>query len=184
MENNLKINLCCGGNYREGYLNVDFSDLRSDKESIKVDLNFDVRKKLPWDDNSVSEIVFRESLEHFNRWDGLNILKEIYRVLKPGGKLDLTVPPAQKQMKILLQMMSRNIIIEDFLDAHGRFSPIKYVDDLMGATHETLIDGVDKGQGDSHKMLFTKQWLECILKYVGFKIVKIDDNIFVEARKE
>lgn len=175
----IKINVCCGDDYREGYINIDFSDKRSDGKDIKVDLKRDVLKDgLPYETCSVDEVVFRESLEHFNRHDGLKILQELYRVLKIGGKLDLTVPPALQQLKILLLQMSnsKNVSITDFFKAHERFSVWKYHDDLMGATREGSF-------GDSHATLFTKEMLKPILEFVGFKVEYIDDNIQVRAIK-
>lgn len=175
----MKLNVCCGDDYREGYVNIDFSDKRSDGKDIKIDLKRDVLKNgLPYKDCSVDEIVFRESLEHFNRHDGLKILKELFRVLKTDGKLDLTVPPALQQLKILLIQMSnaKNVTFEDFEKAHEKFSIWKYHDDVMGGTREGSI-------GDSHLTLFTKEMLKPILEHVGFKIESIDDRIHVIGRK-
>lgn len=175
----MKLNVCCGDDYREDYINIDFSDIKSDGSKIKVDLVRNVLGGLPYDDNSVDEIVFRESLEHFNRWNGLKILEELFRVLKPGGDIDLTVPPALKQMQILLIQFqkARNVTMDDFFKAHERFSVWKWHEDLLGATNP------DKSLGDSHLTLYTQHTLRPILEYVGFKIIYIDDNIWVKAVK-
>lgn len=176
-----KINVCCGLDYREGYDNIDFSLVGSNGEKLKVDIACNIlTEKLPYEDSSVDEIRFSEALEHFSRWNGLKVLKELFRVLKPGGKLDLTVPPALKQMKILFQKMldPKEVSFREFEKAHEMFSYWKWHDDLLGATHES--DGTD---GDSHKTLYTKQSLKPILEHVGFKIQSIDDNIFVIATK-
>ena len=106
----MKLNVCCGLDYREGYVNIDFSDISSAGHPLKVDRVCDITKGIDLEDNCASEIVFRESLEHFNRWVGLNILKELYRLLAPGGVLDLTVPPSLKQMKILLNQLKKYMI--------------------------------------------------------------------------
>jgi SAM-dependent methyltransferase len=175
----VKLNVCCGDDYRHGYVNIDFSDKRSDGKEIKIDLKRDVLKDgLPYDTGVIDEVVFRESLEHFNRHDGLKILQEIFRVLKIGGVLDLTVPPALQQLKILLVQMSsaKNVEMSDFFKAHERFSVWKYHDDLMGATREGSI-------GDSHCTLFTKEMLRPLLEFVGFKVQLIDDKIHVRAVK-
>lgn len=176
----MKLNLCCGKDYREGYVNVDFSSLASDGEPIEVDLKLDLlNEKWPWEEGSVDEIVFRESLEHFNRWNGLKVLKNIFYILKPGGVLDLTVPPSAKQLKILMAFMTRPASFDDFENAHSKpFNFWKAHDDLMGATHES--DGMD---GDSHKTLFSRQSLVSILENVGFKILSSDDNIHIKATK-
>lgn len=176
----MKLNLGCGSDYKEGYTNVDFSDVSSFGQKIKVDLVHNLLETFPFEDNSADEIVFRETLEHFNRHNGLKVLKEIHRVLKPGGVLDLTVPPAEKQLKIFLQFFKRETSFEEFEKAHelGTFNFWKCHDDLAGGTRES--DGFD---GDSHKTFFSKSSLSSILKHVGFKILSIDDNIFVKATK-
>lgn len=174
----MKLNLCCGMDYRKGYVNVDFSDLGSDGNPIKVDVKADLLEGLPFEDNSAEEIIFHESLEHFNRWNGVKVLHEIYRVLNFNGILDLTVPPAKKQLIQLLLWMDRPCNWNDFKNAHSLFTYWKYHDDLMGATHES--DGKD---GDSHKTLWTPQALESVLEHVGFHIQSIDSNIHVKATK-
>lgn len=183
----MKLNLGCGKDYKEGYVNIDFADFSSDLTPIKVDLNIDMRKGLPFDNNSVEEVIFYECLEHFNRFDGLEILKEIYRVLKPSCVLHLSVPNSISQIKMLLAFAARQPSIEDFLNCHndnGRFWDYwKFHDDVMGATNRTYVEGKDYGQGASHKTLWTKNQLICVLEYVGYKIISFDDKIFIKATK-
>jgi ubiquinone/menaquinone biosynthesis C-methylase UbiE len=175
----MKLNVCCGDDYREGYINIDFSDIKSNGDKIKVDLMINVLNGLPYSHNSVDEIVFRESLEHFNRWDGLKILKELYRVLKPEGILDLTVPPAIKQMRIFLACIQKTKIatMDDFFNAHQKFTIWKWHDDLVGATNP------DKSFGDSHLTFYTEATLKPIIEHVGFKIIFINDKIHIKAIK-
>lgn len=165
--------------YREGYINIDFSDVGSDGKPIKVDLKCDILE-LPYDYDSVDEIIFHESLEHFNRWNGLSVIKSIWMILKPGGKLSLTVPNAERQLKILLTRMNDDVSMDDFLHAHEKFTFWKWHDDLMGATHES--DGMD---GDSHKTLYSKKSIKWLMDHFGFKIQKfsVDSSIRVEAVK-
>lgn len=177
----MKLNVCCGMDYREGYINIDFASVGSDGKPIKVDKVWNMlTQHPPFDMDTADEIVFRESLEHFNRWNGTLVLSYLYFMLKPGGTLDLTVPNAIKQVKTLLMHMlnPKELSKQDFTQAHEKFSYWKWHDDLMGATH--LSDGND---GDSHKTLYTKQSLKPILEDIGFKIISIDDNIHVKATK-
>lgn len=175
----MKLNVCCGQDYRDGYVNIDFSDIGVEGNKIKIDLVHDVLGGLPYEDNSADEIVFREALEHFHRWNGLKILQELFRVLKPGGKLDLTVPPALKQLKILLIQLqnAKNISIDDFLHAHERFSVWKWHDDLMGAPNPK------KNFGDSHLTLYSPETLRTLVEHVGFKILLINEEIQLYATK-
>ncbi len=42
-------------------------------------------RPFPWRDNVVEAIYMGEILEHFTQEDGEHVLRECYRVLKPGG---------------------------------------------------------------------------------------------------
>jgi predicted SAM-dependent methyltransferase len=85
----MKINLGCGFNKMPGYVNVD-------KEAMcEPDQVVDMEKlPWPWPDNSVEEIVASHSLEHVGATSELylGIIKEMYRVCKPGALIKIAVP--------------------------------------------------------------------------------------------
>ncbi|MBF0554506.1 MAG: glycosyltransferase [Nitrospirae bacterium] len=85
--NGIKLNLACGDDYREDYINVDFFP----KPGAKIDSAFDV-KIIPYEDNSVDEVRASHIIEHFDFHEIPKILEEWYRVLKPGGKLFIETP--------------------------------------------------------------------------------------------
>ena len=83
----LRLNLGCGMNRHEGYLNVDRfgePDLRHDLEDTPW----------PWPDDSVSEILLTHVLEHLGRdpMVYLEIMKELYRVCRDGATIRVVVP--------------------------------------------------------------------------------------------
>ena len=87
METPLKLNLGCGKNTLEGYLNVDKfgePDLQHDLETFPW----------PWPDNSVDEIVLNHVLEHLGATTDIyfGIIKEIHRICQPGATLHIAVP--------------------------------------------------------------------------------------------
>ena len=51
-----------------------------------------LHKRFPWPDNSADCVYLGEVLEHFTREDGMRLLAECFRVLKPGGVLRCRVP--------------------------------------------------------------------------------------------
>lgn len=87
-ENPLKLNIGCGSNKLEGYVNIDC------EYSTKPDLLLDILKdKLPYDDSTVDEIVLFHTIEHIQKRYHNGILKELHRVLKPGNfQLYITFP--------------------------------------------------------------------------------------------
>jgi SAM-dependent methyltransferase len=71
------------------YIGVDMQYTGHDHSLSKVDVYYD-GKTLPFEDNHFDAVFCGEVLEHIFNPD--EILPEIYRVLKPGGRLLLTVP--------------------------------------------------------------------------------------------
>lgn len=130
-----KLNLGCGGDKRSGYVNVDID------ENVEPDLVADIGD-LPYDDNSVDEIILQDVLEHTA--DPLKWLNECYRVLKSGGDIYVRVPDFEK------------IIDPDFINSTPFYR-----------TENRLLGGRDD-KYDQHKCLFTKQILKKRLETAGF----------------
>lgn len=83
----MKLNLGCGKNYREGWVNVDCSD--SVRFDIKCDLN-----NVPWPfpDYYCSEVEMYAVLEHLK--DTMATLCELHRIMKGGATCHIHVPYA------------------------------------------------------------------------------------------
>jgi len=85
----MKLNLGCGSDYKEGWINVD------NDESVKPDVIFDITsiysgKKLPYTDRTFRHIVIFDVLEHFQ--EPLPILREAFRLCQIGGIIEIKVP--------------------------------------------------------------------------------------------
>lgn len=82
------LNLGCGYNKLEGYVNVDHDPL------CQPDVVADLEQPLPFEDSSAEEIVMVHVLEHLGQSTEtyLNLWKEFYRILKPNGLIKITVP--------------------------------------------------------------------------------------------
>lgn len=85
MNNLKKLNLGCGEDKKPGYVNLDFHDHVS--PDVVHDLNV---FPYPFEDNSFDEIICYHILEHLDKpfW----VMRELHRILKPGGKLFIKVP--------------------------------------------------------------------------------------------
>lgn len=83
----MKLNLGCGKDIREGYINVDMRPLPG--VNCVHDLN-----KYPWpfEDNSAEEILALDIMEHLE--DVVAAMDECHRILRPGGRLKIRVPMA------------------------------------------------------------------------------------------
>src|SRR3989338_8456713 len=79
-----RLNLGCGENIKEGWVNLDSAALPG------VDVVHDIEKiPFPFKDGEFDEILCRDVLEHV---EYIPVLRELYRILKPGGVLRVQVP--------------------------------------------------------------------------------------------
>ena len=67
----------------------------------------DIRHKFPIEDNSVDYVYCSQVIEHFEKYEALNILMESFRVLKPEGVIRISVPDIGK---ILANYKEQSII--------------------------------------------------------------------------
>jgi ubiquinone/menaquinone biosynthesis C-methylase UbiE len=87
--NEIKLNLGCGDKILNGFINVDIVSERAGKQP---DINCDVKNLTVFPNDYADEILAVHVVEHFWRWEVLDVLKEWCRVLKPGGKIILECP--------------------------------------------------------------------------------------------
>lgn len=79
-----KLNLGCGTDIREGWVNLDFASIPG------VDVVHNIEKlPLPFNNSVFEEVLCQDILEHV---EYVPILKEIHRILVPGGKIKIRVP--------------------------------------------------------------------------------------------
>jgi len=84
-----KLNLGCGDKILPGYINVDVAGSRQGR---KPDVLCDLRRLKPFADNEIDEILSVHVVEHFWRWEVVDVVKEWVRVLKPGGMMVIECP--------------------------------------------------------------------------------------------
>lgn len=85
-----RLNLGSGKDYKIGYINCDKSHL------IKTDEVFNIENGIPFEDNSFNEILANNVLEQVSHPQiFVYVMNEIWRVLKPDGKLIARVPNAK-----------------------------------------------------------------------------------------
>jgi len=153
----VRVNAGCGWDYREGWINLDLVMRPGEKRDVIADV-----RRLPFKDESVDHILMSHTFEHFTVEEGMEILRECWRVLKPGGFLEIVCPNAIYYAKRWL----------------------KSADDI-NALH-SLIGDHSLGPEFGHKMLYDPRNLPRVVESAGFKIVGVYDdvNVSVHAIKE
>ena len=85
-----KLHLGAGPNILAGWLNTDV-----EPKGIGV-YYLDAGKPFPIQDQAFDYIFNEHLIEHFTYRDGLRVLQECYRVLKPGGAIRIATPDMDK----------------------------------------------------------------------------------------
>jgi len=74
----MKLNIGCGVQYIKGWVNIDIA-------GNKLELQHDIRKPLPYADNSVSCAYSEHMIEHLTPNEGCMMIKNVMKPMKPGG---------------------------------------------------------------------------------------------------
>jgi SAM-dependent methyltransferase len=148
----MKLNLGCGGDVREGWLNI---DVRKTHPKVLV---LDLEKELlrPFPDGSVDEILAKDFIEHLSWRVVEDFLRDCYRVLKRGGRMFIQVPD--------LEAIARKVILNpDF--KYGDLSGWKAI--------SFWVYGGQEYSENTHKAGFTILTLKQLLESIGFVVEKI-----------
>jgi len=160
--NDFKLNLGCGQDIRFGYVNVDVRPLPG------VDLVLDLETEpLPFQDNLATEVLAYDVLEHISWRRIVFVLREIHRVLKPGGVLRARLPDVERAFR---------------KGVAGECPP--GVDRLLCLSF--LLGGGQDYPENVHKSFFTAELFTELLTRLGFEVLELwfdDSNMVVTARK-
>jgi predicted SAM-dependent methyltransferase len=84
-----KLHIGCGSNLLEGWVNTDLEPTSSRVTAL------DATKPFPFESNSFDYVFSEHMIEHINYIEGVNMLSECNRVLKPRGRIRISTPNLQ-----------------------------------------------------------------------------------------
>ncbi len=154
------LNLGCGLNYVDGFVNADFfySFKFWKKYSRNLEWQLDMRYKLNCKDEVFDGIYTEHTLEHFYPDDAKKLLSELYRCLKKDSFIRITVPDIEKYIKYYNK------------DFDG------YDVDSFSKRYKTGCSGIRNiSQNYFHFSLWDFEELKIYLEDVGFKDVRKQD---------
>jgi predicted SAM-dependent methyltransferase len=96
------LNLGCGSHFFKEWNNLD----RSGGEPV---VRHDLRRPLPYPDNTFAAVYSSHVLEHLTPAQGKSLVREIHRVLAPGGVCRLAVPDLEQICKEYLNRLAAGI---------------------------------------------------------------------------
>lgn len=153
--NSLRLNLGSGSINRDDFINIDLNK--------NADLRLDLRKSLPFKENSVDYIYSEHFFEHLDYINGtaLRSLFSYLKVLKKGGKLKIVVPDFEK---ILRAYVNKDLVF---------FNSIRHILDKINICegYSSIIDFINYSvyQFGEHKYCYDYEKMCLLLEFVGFK---------------
>jgi len=202
----VKINLGCGLAVAEGWINIDGSlnalianlpgtihrlayrltganRYYSEQEYCRLlgnhfFIHHDLAYGIPLADGSTDFVYSSHFLEHLFRKDAENLIRESYRVLKPGGVVRIAVPDLEYALSLYSAGKKEEMLTQYF-----------FVDD-------------DESHYARHKFMYDFAMLKEILEKLGFCEIRrcgfqegstpnldvldnrVEDSLFVEARRK
>ena len=101
-----KLNLGCGHDIREGWINLDISSV----EGVNVihDIN---SLPLPFDNNEFDFVLCQDVFEHV---EYIPLLEDLHRILKPGGIVEIRVPHFSSRYNFIEKKKKKMFSIQTF----------------------------------------------------------------------
>ena len=93
------LNIGCGSHFDTLWTNIDF---RKTGEGV---IAYNLLKGIPFPDNSFEVVYHSHVLEHFSKNDGVFLVKECYRVLKPNGIIRIVIPDLEQITRHYLRLL-------------------------------------------------------------------------------
>ena len=174
-QTHLKLNVGCGANRKDGWINVDLHPA--------ADVKTDARRKLPFHSSSAAIIYSEHFFEHLEYpEEAMRFLSESYRVLEPGGLFSVGVPDTELCLRAYVQ--------GNFSWPSLGLACVEWCDTPMHSLNFLF------HQGGEHKHLYDASTLINVLNKAGFENARrrefdpgIDSEgrrigtLYVEARK-
>jgi predicted SAM-dependent methyltransferase len=161
-----KINLGSGSLLIKDYCNIDIY--------FKSDLIVDLEKKLlPFQDNSIDTAICISAINYFTRQRGEEIIKETFRVLKPGGIARF----ATQDLKLIAEKYlnnDREFFFQKLADGRERF-----VGATIGDKFNSWFYGYAVAKNKGCKYFYDFETLALIFKEAGFS--KIENKKYQES---
>jgi predicted SAM-dependent methyltransferase len=183
-----KLNLGCGFDHLEGFENIDIQPI------TKPDILLDLRRNLPYKDNTISFIFSEHTFEHFSPDTLQHLFSECFRTLKPEGKLSFSIPDFTLLTKALLYE-EKSKIADLYKKELKDVCNVSFSSNNIEIENSLYLNHLIR-QWEEHKYFYTYPFLEEMLKKAGFLVVKKrkynkefensdrkHTSLFVEAQK-
>lgn len=97
------LNIGCGDNAREGWVNL---DLQGGRPGV---LQHDLTQGLPFDEGAFDAVYCSHVLEHLPKAEAPTLVAECLRVLRPGAVVRFVVPDLEAIVRLYLKSLDRTL---------------------------------------------------------------------------
>jgi predicted SAM-dependent methyltransferase len=158
------LNVGCGENAHADFINIDF------QWRPNIDLCWDIRKGMPFENNSMKGIFTEHCMEHLTFHQCTSLIGEFHRILCPGGIVRIIVPDAELYID-LYQKEKRGERVD--------FPFVTEQDLVDGFTPMMAVNRVFREHGHHH-YAYDARTLNMMLKRAGFEDIRIEE--FMKGR--
>lgn len=150
-----KLQIGCGGNLLEGWLNTGIS-----YQECRDGVYLNAGRRFPFPDATFNYIFSEHLFEHLTYPQAMNMLKESYRVLKPGGVMRVATP----NLRFLMGLYQ-----EPQIPLHRQYIEYSAKNGNLPPTAVFVINRFHTAWG--HQIIYDKETLSNLLEQNGFEDV-------------
>ncbi|MGH7041350.1 MAG: class I SAM-dependent methyltransferase [Acetobacteraceae bacterium] len=163
----LRLHLGCGTTVLTGWVNID-RVARAPGVATDIDPT-----ALPYPDGSVAEVLAEHLFEHFSFAEEGLVWREMARVLRPGGTLNLEVPDFEWVCARFLQARDdwQDFYIVGAAEHYGGCG--RALDRRWGIL-QTMFFGNQNGAGQFHHSAYTEGKLRALVSHLGFAAIVVE----------
>ncbi len=155
-----KLNLGTGPDYRlEGWLNTDINPCYS-----RAVAYLDATRRFPLADRTFDYVHSEHMIEHLTFPQGLGMLRECFRVLRPGGRIRVATPDLRVYVDLFREDGS------DVQDRYLKYHVEKFLPDVGVANACFVINNEFRNWG--HQFVYDKETLVHAFEQAGFVDLK------------
>lgn len=147
----IKLHLGCGKVYIPGYTHIDIS------EFDHVDIVTDIKSLPMFKSNTVDIVYVSATFQYFNRIEGVECLREWYRIIKEGGHLMISTVDFDQLLKVYNKTNDLKTIIGPLYGKMGKFEKDTEINTLY------------------HRTVYTVEEIQSLLEKVGFSSIDLYD---------
>jgi predicted SAM-dependent methyltransferase len=142
----------------KGWLNTDVLPTRRDGVYL------DATRRFPFRDNTFDYVCSEHMIEHIEYPDALFMLRQCFRVLKPGGKIRMSTP----DLRVLVGLFSKEKTAAQSF--YVDWMTKKFLPNVSYCKEVFLINNSVRAWG--HQFLYDRETIEITMKEIGFENIR------------